>query len=46
MEFACLSYSTCKPECKRCWMTVLVVLAYRLNMCCAYPVNAAMPAWK
>jgi hypothetical protein len=27
-------------------MTVLPVLAYRLNMCYAYPAKAAMPAWK
>jgi hypothetical protein len=49
MAFARLSSSTCcssELECRCCRMTVLPVLACRLNMCYAYPANAAMPAWK
>jgi hypothetical protein len=49
MVFARLSSSMCcssELECRCCHMTVLPVLACRLNRCCAYLANAAMPTWK
>jgi hypothetical protein len=49
MAFARLSSSMCcssELKCKCYRMTVLPVLAGRLNMCYTYPANVAMPAWK
>jgi hypothetical protein len=49
MAFSCLSSSACSPYVvnrKRCWMTVLTVLCYMLNMYYMYLAIADTPTWK